>query len=99
MVFSCEHCEILWNSIFIEHLRWLLLCISITSKKSLRSDKILLVRRKLYVMRCAIWYRLYNLKNVKNAHGGVLLVVKLQLQSAALLKSCRLKLNLLRATL
>ena len=25
-----------------------------------------------YVMRCAIWYHLYNLKNVKNAHGGVL---------------------------
>ena len=24
-------------------------------------------------MRCAIWYHLYNLKNVKNTHGGVLL--------------------------
>ena len=23
-------------------------------------------------MRCAIWYHLYNLKNVKNTHGGVL---------------------------
>ena len=22
-------------------------------------------------MRCAIWYQLYNLKNVKNTHGGV----------------------------
>ena len=22
------------------------------------------------VMRCAIWYHLYNLKNVKNTHGG-----------------------------
>ena len=22
-------------------------------------------------MRCAIWYRLYNLKNLKNTHGGV----------------------------
>ena len=30
------------------------------------------------VMRCAIWYHLYNLKNVKNTHGGVLLLVKLQ---------------------
>ena len=29
-------------------------------------------------MRCAIWYHLYNLKNVKNTHGGVLLLVKLQ---------------------
>ena len=25
-----------------------------------------------------IWYHLYNLKNVKNIHGGVLLLVKLQ---------------------
>ena len=29
-------------------------------------------------MRCAVWYHLYNLKNVKNTHGGVLLLVKLQ---------------------
>ena len=26
-------------------------------------------------MRCAIWYYLCNLKNVKNTHGGVLLFV------------------------
>ena len=24
-----------------------------------------------YVVRCAIWYHLYNLKNVKNTHEGV----------------------------
>ena len=30
------------------------------------------------VMLCAIWYHLYNLKNVKKNHGGVLLIVKLQ---------------------
>ena len=29
-------------------------------------------------MLCSIWYYLYNLKNVKNTHGGVLLLVKLQ---------------------
>ena len=29
-------------------------------------------------MRCTIWYHLYNLKNVKNTHGGVLILVKLQ---------------------
>ena len=29
-------------------------------------------------MLCAIWYHLYNLKNVKNTHGRVLLSVKLQ---------------------
>ena len=31
-----------------------------------------------YVMRCAIWYHLYDLKNVKSTHGGVLILVKLQ---------------------
>ena len=30
------------------------------------------------VMFCAIWYHLFNLKNVKNTHGGVLLLVKTQ---------------------
>ena len=30
-----------------------------------------------YVVRCAIWYYLYNLKKVKNTHGGVLFLVKL----------------------
>ena len=35
-------------------------------------------------MRCAIWYHLYNIKNVKKTHGGVLLLVKLQ--PATLLK-------------
>ena len=32
----------------------------------------------LYVVFCAIWYHPYNLKNVKNTHGGVLLLEKLQ---------------------
>ena len=32
---------------------------------------------KLYVMCFAIWYHLYNLKNVKNTLGGVLLLVNL----------------------
>ena len=26
----------------------------------------------------AIWYHFYNLKNVKNTHGGMLLLVKMQ---------------------
>ena len=34
-----------------------------------------------YVMRCAICYHLYNLKNVKKTHGGVLLLVKLQAEA------------------
>ena len=29
-------------------------------------------------MLCAIWCHLYNSKNVRNTHGGVLLLVKLQ---------------------
>ena len=29
-------------------------------------------------MRCAIWYHLCNSKNVKSTHGGVLILVKLQ---------------------
>ena len=32
----------------------------------------------LIVMRCAIWYHLHNSKNVKNTHGAVLPLVKLQ---------------------
>ena len=32
-------------------------------------------------MRCAIWYHLYNLKNIKNTHGGELLKVKLQAEA------------------
>ena len=34
---------------------------------------------------CAIWYNLYDLKNVKNTHGGMLLLVKLQAFSLYLL--------------
>ena len=36
---------------------------------------------EVYVMFCAIWYSLHNLKNVKNTHGEVLLLVKLQAAS------------------
>ena len=36
-----------------------------------------------YKTLCAIWYHLYNFKNVKNTYEGVLLLVKLQ---ASLLK-------------
>ena len=32
-------------------------------------------------MRCAVWYHLYNLKNVKNTHGGVLIFLKLQAET------------------
>ena len=45
----------------------------------------------LYVVRCAIWYHLYNLKNVEITRGGVLILVKLQAWAYATL----LKLTLL----
>ena len=35
-------------------------------------------KKEVYVELCLIWYSSYNLKNVKNNHGGVLLLVKLQ---------------------
>ena len=31
-----------------------------------------------FVVRCVIWYYLYDLKNVKNTHEGVLILVELQ---------------------
>ena len=34
--------------------------------------------RKINEVRYAIWYYLYSLKNMKNTHGGVLILVKLQ---------------------
>ena len=34
------------------------------------------------MVRCAIWYHLCNLKNVKNTHGGVLILVKLQAEAS-----------------
>ena len=42
-----------------------------------------------FVMFYAIWHHLYNLKNVKNNHGGALLLVKLQaLLKVTLLHGC-----------
>ena len=40
-----------------------------------------------YVMVCAIWYHLYNLKNLKNTHGGVIPLVKLQAKACNYSKS------------
>ena len=37
-------------------------------------------------MRCASFYRSYNFKNVKNAHGGVLLLVKLLTKASNFIK-------------
>ena len=50
----------------------------------------------LYVMLCVISYHLYNLKNVKNTHGGVLLLVNLLAKACNLLKVTLLHECLLR---
>ena len=38
-------------------------------------------------MLCTIWYHLYHLKNVKNTHGGALLLKKLQAEACNFTKS------------
>ena len=38
-------------------------------------------------MFCAIWYHLYNFKNVKNIQGGALLLVKVQTSAYNFTKS------------
>ena len=37
-------------------------------------------------MRCAIWYHLHNFKNVKNTHGAVLILGKLQAKACIFTK-------------
>ena len=49
--------------------------------------QVLLVNYFKYVMLCAIWYHLYNLKNVKNTHRGVLLLVMLETEACNFTKS------------
>ena len=48
------------------------------------SEYIMVTQGSEYVMRCAIWYHLHNLKNVKNTPGEVLILVKLQAWSLQL---------------
>ena len=40
------------------------------------------------MIRCAIWYHLYNVRNVRNTHGGVLLLAKLLLVKVTFLYGC-----------
>ena len=51
------------------------------------ADKVVSLERS-YVLRCAIWYHLYNLKNEKNTHGGVLILKPATLLKLALLRGC-----------
>ena len=45
------------------------------------------VKNKQFEILCVIWYHLYNLKNLRNTHGGVLLLVKLQTEACNFNKS------------
>ena len=47
-------------------------------------------------MLCAISYHLHNLENVKNTHGGVLLLVKLQAEACKKMKKKKKKTRNLR---
>ena len=50
----------------------------VKTKISIWEKNILKVTKKNHEIRCVIRYHLYNIENMKNSHGGVLLVVKLQ---------------------
>ena len=51
---------------------------------------ILNYEQKSFVVCCAILYHFYHLKNVKNTHGGVLRLVKLQASACNFTKSSTL---------
>ena len=67
--------------------------ITATIKTNLENRDLLVLLLRKYVVRCAIWYHFYNLQNVKNTHGGVLILVELQVQPVLL------KLTLLHETI
>ena len=45
------------------------------------------LKKKTYELLGAIWYHLFNLKNVKNIHGRLLLLVKLQALACNFIKT------------
>ena len=52
-----------------------------------QGNVLLLFLKMTWEMLCAIWYHLYNLRNVDNIHDGVLLFVKLQASTCKFTKS------------
>ena len=77
--------QILSNNYFVRKtVRW-------CKKVGVHILKILLTILTTFVMRCAIWYRVYNLKNVKNTLEAVLILVKLQSETLTLLHACFLR--------
>ena len=63
----CKQSTFYWKGYFFPWLNW-----NKGEKRKLSARKIKEPCRNItYVMYCAIWYHLYNLKNVKNTNGGV----------------------------
>ena len=65
---------VLGNSGWMENVTSLLLLVFKKVTRSPWDNLLLTLALFSYVMRCAIWCHLYNLKKVKNTHGGVLLL-------------------------
>ena len=64
--FSCRPISIPWSLHFKIH------CAGPEMIIIIENDVARLAKHtRKYVMRCAIWYHLHDLKNVKNTHGGV----------------------------
>ena len=62
--------------------------LNIRTSNGISPKKILVFSSVLYykhVMQCVIWYHLYNLKNVKNTHWRVLLLLNFQAKKLATL--------------
>ena len=82
--FSVKDCQITkFNDIFYTF-KFIELSKTVQKKKTVKKRNFL---NFLNVMRCAILYHYYNLKNVKKTHGGALLLVKLQAEACNFAKS------------
>ena len=67
---------------FLQHKIW-----TINHRESFMTRKFSVVNSLLHAMCCTIWYHLHNLKNVKNTHGGVL-ILPATLLNLTLLHEC-----------
>ena len=76
MLFSLFHFE---ACLVEENAEYVFICFNLISDViSIKKYQSLLLFEMSYdcVMFCTIWYHLYNFKNVKITHGGVLLLVE-----------------------
>ena len=84
-VFSCEYSEIPANGFFcVLQIDYLGPVMTALKDRYLSLNPTYLAKGISSSVMCyAIWYHLYNFKNVKNIHGEVLLLVKLQAKAKA----------------